>query len=228
MPRLVLRSALLPVAALCLQACAATPQATGAALPLESFTFLIRDGDAVVARERVRVFADRFEAEIEVPGQAHANYVAWYGAAGAIARIDVVFRPAAGAPPTDGQSVVFAGDSVRVERAIHATIPRAYEAGAGAVPYLHPSPMLLQRIVTSAMERGAEAAVPVWLVASGNRTSAQVRFDSPEIAIVRMAGTELRVWLLDGRVIGGEVPSIGWIFQRVDGEAGAAAPPPQL
>jgi hypothetical protein len=212
--------ALLLLLGLTATACATTPPAAQPdAMPLEEVSFTIRRGDAIVATEQARLFADRIESEIEVVGQAHVTYVASYAPDGLIGRMEAIYRPERGAQPRDGMAITFSGENVRVERLVLMPLTRSHRTAAGSLPYLHPSPLLLEQIVRRAVAQGGDGDVPIWLVSSEAANMAHVRFESPEIAEIRMSGSTLRVWMLGGRLVGGEVPALGWVFHRDDAPA---------
>jgi hypothetical protein len=184
-------------------------------LALQTADFVIYRGDSLVASERALHFPDRMEGTIEVPGRARVSYVARLDDRGLIERIETQIRPWQGeALANNDITVRFVGDSIFVDRSIPAATTRRY-GGGRAVPYIHPSPALLEQVVMRALRMGGNpAAVRLWFVAQNGPIYARVSFVSARVADVEIQGSSFRVWLDEFGLLLAEVPSLGWLVQR--------------
>jgi hypothetical protein len=184
-------------------------------VPIQTADFVIYAGDSLVASERALHFTDRLEGAIEVPGRARVSYVARMDERSLIERIDTQIQPWEGVAIANNEVAVrFVGDSIFVDRSLPAPSTRRY-GGGRAVPYIHPSPALLEQVVMRALRMGGNpAAVRVWFVAQNGPTYAHVSFLSARVADVEIQGSSFRVWLDDFGLLLAEVPSLGWLVQR--------------
>jgi len=195
--------------------CATAPAAPpGAARVVRTSEFVIYQGDSLVASEQAAEYTDRIEGSIEVVGRARAHYTAWVGEAYTVRRIEAQVLPWRGGSMGNAVNVDFVGDSVLVERTL--PLPSLQRRGGGAaLPYLHPSPVLLERVVFRALQQGVNPAdVRLWLATNNAAITARVTFVSARVADVQMGQTEMRVWLDDFGLVMAEVPSLGWLIQR--------------
>jgi hypothetical protein len=183
--------------------------------PLQTADFVIYQGDSLVASERALHFPDRMEGAIEVTGRARVSYVARMDERSLIERIETRIRPWEGeALANNDITVRFLGDSIFVDRTVPTASTRRY-GGGRAVPYIHPSPALLEQIVLRAVRMGGSPAeVRVWFVTQNGPTYASVSFVSARVADVVIQQRTVRVWLDDFGLLLAEVPSLGWLVQR--------------
>jgi hypothetical protein len=179
--------------------------------------FQILRGDSVIATEQVLTYADRIEGSIELMGRARAEYVAFLADSARIRRIETRITRQGGGTE-NAMSLEFASDSVSIQRTL--PFPSSERHATGPVmPYLHPSPGLLEQILRRAIRTGAPTeaeprVMKVWLVGYNRATDAKVSFVSPRIVDVELAGTPIRVWLDEFGIQLAEVPSFGWLIQR--------------
>jgi hypothetical protein len=199
--------------ALLLAGCASAPRVPPAPL-VQSSTFQIFQGDSLVATEQVVRFNDRMEGSVELVGRARAEYVAYMDGGGPIWRFDAQVRPWEGTSIGYDLSAQFVGDSILIER----TEPiRSSErrAGGPVMPYLHPSPALIEQLVRRAINSGENPfEVRVWFPTRGVTPLARVTRVTSRIMDVMIAGGQMRVWLDDFGMVLAEVPSLGWLIQR--------------
>jgi hypothetical protein len=179
--------------------------------------FVIYRGDSLVATEHLVRYSDRIEGTVELMGQARASYTATLGPGRSIRRIESHVAPWSGENEGNALSADFVGDSIFIERTL--PLPSATRRGGGPmpIPYLHPSPGLLERIVMRGIEIGGDPSeVPIWYVTPNAARLARVHRISTRVVDVEMAGGRIRVWLDEFGLVMAEVPSLGWLIQRRD------------
>jgi hypothetical protein len=200
--------------ALGLAGCAGAFPPAGAQ-PLQSADFVIYQGDSLVASERVNHFPDRIEGTIEVTGRARVSYLARLDSRNSIDHLEMETWPWEGEPIANSRVAAdFVGDSIFVYRTL--PLPSTRRLGGGrAVPYIHPSPALLEQIVLRALRMGGSPAeVRVWFMAQNGATYANVSFVSARVADVRILGGTFRVWMDEFGLLLAEVSQLGWLVQR--------------
>lgn len=209
-----------PVAAAILLAGAAPPSTPRTAPTRGSFAVLL--GSDTIATERFTRSDDRLEGELTPRGPLAAQQPAFrYDAAlrhdASVARFVLTpFGANAGAEGAGTQSATFQGDSmflVRGADSVRRATPR------GTLPYVNPSPALLEQIVRRARALGgnpggAPVQVPV-LAGGAQSTPATVTFASADSARVDLANTDVRLRVDGaGAVLGGSVPAQGVTIVR--------------
>lgn len=205
---------LAPLFWLVLAACA-TARPVTERQPLQTADFVVYQGDSIVASERASHFQDHIEGTIEVTGRARVSYNARLGARNLIDHIEMETFPWEGeAIARNRVAVDFVGDSIFVNRTV--PLPSMRRVGGGRpVPYIHPSPVLLEQIVLRALRMGGNPAqVRVWFVGQNGATYASVSFVSGRVADVQILGSSFRVWMDDFGLLMAEVPQLGWLIQR--------------
>jgi hypothetical protein len=182
--------------------------------PLQQNDFQIFEGDSLVATEHVDRYADRMEGAIELIGRARAEYVAFLGDSARIRRIEAQVRPWQGTSFGNAVAVDFRGDSVVTERRL--PIPSTERRAVGPVmPYMHPSPALIQQIVWRALQLGdPDSEITIWFPTRSISMPVRVHRVSTRIADVEIAGGKIRVWLDQFGLLMAEVPALGWLIQR--------------
>jgi hypothetical protein len=183
--------------------------------PLQTSDFVVYAGDSLVASERVNHYPDRIEGNIEVTGRARVSYLARLDSRNAIDHMEMQTWPWEGEAIANSRvSADFVGDSIFVNRTLPMASTRRV-GGGRAVPYIHPSPGLLEQIVLRALRMGGSPAeVRVWFMAQNGATYASVSFVSARVADVRILGDTFRVWLDEFGLMLAEVPQLGWLIQR--------------
>jgi hypothetical protein len=209
-------------------ACATAPPQPSAPA-LEAVEFIVLQNDSIIASEEQRIYADRIAGSVAVLGLARMDYVAYTGRDDRIYRLEAHIMPWRGQPRGDSVAVQFRGDSVYVER-IRPIRYTDVHGGGTAIPYLYPSPGLLEQVAVAAMHSAANVQlqggnpqfrsgsapmeVRVWLVALNTSTTAQVYVYPDNVYDIELAQRRIRVWLENGRMVRAEVPALGWLIQR--------------
>lgn len=207
--------------ALLLAACTAAPGASTAPVPqpADEAVFALRQGENTVVTERFTRTADRLEVEMTLTGGPRVVYEADLRPDASVARIDVRgYAPGAGpdAAPAQTSTGVFVGDSVMLSRGDGGESDRRATV-AGVVPYLNPSPSLMEQIVRRARVIGTgRVEVPVWMPGEGGQNAtASVDLTTPGEAVLTLGGVDVRLQVDErGRVLGGTVPSQGLTLVR--------------
>jgi hypothetical protein len=183
-------------------------------IPFQQTEFQILEGDSLVATERVSRFADRLEGSIELIGRARAEYVAFLGDSATVRRIEAQVRPWQGTSFGNAVAVDFVGDSIITERTL--PIPSTQRRmGGPAMPYMHPSPALLEQVVWRALQMGdPDSEVRLWFPTRSISMVARVHRVSARVADIEIAGGTIRVWLDQFGLMLAEVPALGWLIQR--------------
>lgn len=223
-------TALLPLlfAAGCAAPAARIPAASEAAgVPaMQSGQFVLLQNAAPLATERFTRSADRLEAELVIPAQMRLTYTADLAADATVRRIEI--QASAPDAPAEGaaaqrSSATFQGDSVFLEQTQGGAVETARrQVPPGTIPYINPSPSLMEQIVRRARQIGGERVeVPVFLGGEGAQTaSVVVTFMGADSA--RVALGDVQVYLhvdASGTLLGGRVPA-----QNVTIERGAVQP----
>lgn len=184
-------------------------------------TFVLRDGPATLATERFQRSAEALEAELMTPIGVRIVYAARLRPDASVSFIDVrQYAPGApaGDPPMQHSTGTFEGETVllSVDRG-EGTQAARQPTARGVVPYIDPSPSLMEQVVRRARAlRGRRVDVPVWLPnGGGQNATATVEFTTPDSARLELAGTQLLLHVdARGRVLGGSIPSQGLILER--------------
>jgi hypothetical protein len=223
------RTALLPL--LVLAACAAPaaqgPIAAPSGAAAERGEFTLRQAETVIATERFTRSGDRVESELVFPGQVRIVYTATLAPDATVPRIELQAFPAAGsadAAPAQRSVATFRSDSVFTETTTgDSTQTARHAATPGALPYLNPSPVMMEQILRRARVIGGEQVeVPVYVAGSGGQVvPATVSFQGTGAASINLGGVEVVISTdAAGRILSGTVPA-----QNVSIERTAAATP---
>lgn len=199
--------AALALAALALVAAATAP------LPREEATFhLVRGGDTI-ATERFTRTADRLQAELSASNGSRVRYTADLAPDATVRRVEIWAYPpgsAADAPAAQHATAELRGDSVfgtvteggsqRADRGT--TTP-------GAIPYINPSPSMMEQIVRRARVLGGDSTrVPIMVVGQGQTVEVMVRRVGADSATLMLGPVEVRLRTdAAGSLLGGSVPS---------------------
>ena len=203
-------------------------QALGQSSPAgsEQGTFVLRQGADTVATERFTRTGDRLQAELIAPNQARLTYAAIVGQDATVSQMQLQQYPAnapAGAAPAQRGTATFQGDSVFAESTqgdSTQTVQRA--TTRGAVPYLNPSPSLMEQIIRRARAIGGDRVeVPVFVLGSGGQTiPATVTFSGTDTAQLSLAGTDVAVTTdATGRLLRASIPAQNLTIERTSGAA---------
>ena len=198
----------------------AAPVAAAAAAA-DQAQFTVSQEGAVVATERFTRSANRLESELVFPGQARLAYTATLAPDATIPRLELQAFAAdapAGAPAMQRAVATFRGDSVITESMQgDSTQTTRRAAPAGAIPYINPSPVLMEQIIRRARAIGGERVeVPIVVAGSGGQVAtATVTFQGARGATLDVAGVEI-IFALDdaGRVLSATVPSQNVSIER--------------
>ena len=224
----VLRVLLLLITAAC-----ATRPSGGAPLP-EQGTFVLREGNTALATERFQRSAHALEAELTTEIGVRIAFAARLRPDASVSFIDVrQYAPGApaGDPPMQHSSGTFEGDTVllSLNRGEEATQAARRATVPGVVPYINPSPSLMEQVVRRARAlRGRRVDVPVWLPSRGGQNaSATVEFTTPDSVRLDLAGTRILLRVdAHGRVLGGAIPAQGLTLERNGSTPFPARPDP--
>ncbi|MBA4157837.1 MAG: hypothetical protein H0X65_10220 [Gemmatimonadetes bacterium] len=228
------RTALLPL--LFAAACAApagrmpaadSPAGGAAVMPAtQSGQFVLLQNAAPIATERFTRSADRLEAELVIPTQIRVSYTADLTADATVRRIELQASPPdapVGGAAAQRSSATFQGDSVFLEQTEGEAVETARrQVRPGTIPYINPSPSLMEQIVRRARQIGGERVeVPVFLGGEGAQTGAvSVTFMGADSARLVLGDVQVHLHIdASGTLLGGRVPA-----QNVTIERGAAQP----
>lgn len=186
---------------------------------VEAGTFVLEQGGNPVLTERFTRGADRLEAEFTVPGQGRVAYTLVLGPDATVARMEGRAYPPNDTTPVQRFTAEFRGDSVFSRTAEGDSVRTARTATQpGAVPYLNPSPSLMEQVLRRARALGGDTVrVPVLVIGGGAQSTvpATVTFVPPDSARIVLGPAELRVRTDDaGRLLGGTVPAQGVTIER--------------
>ncbi len=214
-------------AAVC-AACATSPRAVGApptttspspppSPRIERGTFSIMRGTDTVAVEHFARGADTLQAELTIPAAGRVRYEASLQPDATVRRIVVNVTLADTTMPAQRSVAEFKGDTVLLERSGGPTPTERRAVPPGTIPYINPSPSLMEQIVRRARVVGGDS-VTVPVLAAGNRSqvlTATVTHPSPDSALLTLGSIEVRLAVdTEGRVRGGSVPSQGIAIVR--------------
>ena len=184
-------------------------------------TFTLMQEGTTVATEEFTRTNEQLDAALSAPGQGTLAYTAALAPDATVPRIELRVLPpgtAEGATPLQRSTAVFQGDSVFTET-IEADSTRTNRVATtpGAIPYVNPSPSLMEQILRRARVMGGEQVqVPVFVAGTGGQTvAAMVMFMPPDSATVTLGNTEVRLRVDDeGRLLGGRVPAQNLLIER--------------
>ncbi|HET7584120.1 MAG TPA: hypothetical protein VFK13_04390 [Gemmatimonadaceae bacterium] len=217
-----------------LAACASSPRAvpggasaaTPAAAPeIERGSFTILRGSDTVAVEHFTRAPDSLGAALEIPRTGRVRYDASLAPDGTVHRIVVDVTLADSTGPSQHSEADFEGDSVFIHRNTGTDTTERRAVDAGTLPYINPSPSLMEQIVRRSRVLGGDS-VDVPLLSAGTQSRnviATVTRPTPDSAVLSLGPVEVRLAVDSaGRVRGGSVPAQGITIVRQ--EAGGATP----
>jgi len=183
-----------------------------------SGTFRLLRGADTIATERFTRSAGTLRAELSARGRG-LTYVVALNPDATVSRIDLTMNAAAGAPP-QRSSALFGGDSVvaQVTRG-DSTQSEVLQTLPGAIPFLNPSPSLMEQVVRRARVIGGDSAsVPVLISGTGRTENVTVRFVGADSAAFALSGIEIRMRVdRAGGVLGGIIPAQNVTILRTSG-----------
>jgi pimeloyl-ACP methyl ester carboxylesterase len=189
--------------------------------------FVITQGGRQIASEKVTRSGDRLTGDLRIGEQARITYIAHTDAQARVPELEFAFYSAGADEPVAHGTVSFRGDSAAVQVQSPGAPPeQRFAVGAGALPYINLSAGLLEQMVRRARSVGGEEVrIPLLSVENGMMISATVRKDGPDsVVIVLPPQVELRLRVdVEGRLMGGTVPSQGVTIARAGTQAAAAA-----
>ena len=207
--------------ALLTAACAAASAPPSVPIPPEEASFSLRQGANVLASELFRRTDRLLEVDLTVLNAGRVSYTAELRPDASIARIDVrQYAPGAApdAAPAQRSSGVFQGDTVALTQGEGAAMQTARRATApGVIPYINPSPSLMEQIVRRAKAIGGDRVdVPIWVPGGGGQNAtATVQTTAPDSVRLTVGTTEVLLQIDPrGRVLGGSVPAQGLTLER--------------
>jgi hypothetical protein len=202
---------------------AATPDAPAAIAPApHQSQFVIRQGDAVVTRERYERTRERYAGEMVVPGRTRLTYAAALNPDATVSSLEIkVFGADTAQTPTQVGTVQVRGDSILVGvEAGPVASDGGFVAARGTIPIINPSIATFEQIVRRArVLGGGEREVPIYVTGQeGDPTTATVAFLGADSATVTVQGVTMRFAVdADGHVLGGAVPSQSLTIEQTTG-----------
>ena len=206
-----------------LAACASTTPGTqggtapAAAAPQAGTFHLIRAGDTI-ASERFTRTATRLDAQLGSRMGGRFVFGADLAADASITRLEASTYTGAAADTAAQQRSVatFRGDSVMLE--VTGAGARSSRIGTtrGVIPYVNPSPSLMEQILRRGRVLGGDSvAVPILVVGGGQTVPAMVRFMGADSAVISLASVQVRARTdRSGALLGGTVPSQDIVIAR--------------
>lgn len=187
---------------------------------------LIHSGSDIFTESFTRT-PERLETVLTNPGGGRAAITADLADNATVTRLDVREFRRGDTVAARHSAAVFVGDSVFLEQSGQGPpLAARRQIPAGSIPFVNPSPSLMDQIVRRARAIGGSSVqVPVWAASGGGQ---------PTTATVTLEGNRARIHvnnvdvLLDydgsGRLTGGSVPQQGLTIERRP--AGAPPRPP--
>jgi hypothetical protein len=195
------------------------------AMAADSGVLAIQQTERDVFTERYTRTADHVKSTMTAPG-VRAMIDLQLGPAATVRRLEVRQFSASNAPQGT-VTAEFRGDSVFGEatgptgpaQVIRQAVP------AGSIPFVNPSPVLMEQIVRRARAIGGSSVqVPVWLVAGGGQSAMSTVTFEEGGARFTLGPVEVHVTLDDqGRVTGGRIPQQNLTLARREAGAPMAA-----
>jgi hypothetical protein len=171
---------------------------------------VLTQGSDTIGSEHFSRTKDRLRAEFTARGMEAFRYDAELAPDASVKRIRLTVRPPAGGAQTS--TAAFAGDSVTLTREAPGDSARSARrpAAPGSVPYVNPSPSLMEQIVRRARALGGgTASVPVFVGGAGPaNVTAVVDFAASDSARLELGGVSVLLRVDGaGAILGGSVPS---------------------
>ncbi len=190
---------------------------TAAAAPQAGTFHVIQRGDTI-ASERFTRTATRLDAQLGGRMGGRLVYGADLAPDASVTRLEAsTFTGAAADTAPQQRSVAtFRGDSVILE--VTGARARTDRMGTtrGVVPYVNPSPSLMEQILRRGRVLGGDSvAVPVLVVGGGQTVPATVRFMGADSAVIALGPVQMRARTdRSGALLGGTVPSQDIVIAR--------------
>jgi hypothetical protein len=190
---------------------AASPAAGGASM---RGTYVMLQGADTIAVERFTRGADRLQVEFSAGGTVQIAYDAALAADATVSRLELT-APAA----LRGGTLTFRADSVAATQPRGDSIVAFMRAAPrGTVPYINPSPSMMEQVLRRAhVIGGPSVTLPVYVAGGGaNQTVSMTVTFRGDSARLDAAGTILEFRVEPGgAIVGGRVPSQGLTIVRV-------------
>lgn len=197
----------------------AVPSATAAT---EQGIFVLQQGGNPVLTERFTRTPAQLEAEFSAPGQGRVAYSLTLAPDATVSAMRGRAYTAEDTVAAQSFTAEFQGDSV-FSRTLEGDSTRtaAVATRPGAIPYINPSPSLMEQILRRARVLGGDSVqVPALVIGGGARTTlpATVVFTPPDSARISLGPAEVRVRTdAEGHLLGGVVPAQGVTIEREGG-----------
>lgn len=204
----ILRSAAL---LLVLPAMAGAPAMASAQQPADAGTFTLVQANATIATETFERTADLLETTLEITNQATLVTRSTLNQDATIARMEVeVYGPGGiGDEAIESSAANFQDDAVTVEQPIGTALEgEPQPTGAGAIPYVNPSPSYMEQIIRRAHAVGGDdVEVSLWIPGQPQGTAATVSFGDGS-ATIDLAGVIIEAETdADGRILSATIPA---------------------
>ncbi|MBW3552403.1 MAG: hypothetical protein KY466_02770 [Gemmatimonadetes bacterium] len=203
-------------AALLAVAFAASP---AAAQEAETGTFVLTQNGTVIATETFTRSAALLRTELDVIDQATLQTRGTLRPDATISRLAVrVFGPGGvTGEPVQTSAVNFADGLATFEQPIGEPVGEPKEVEPGAVPYVYPSPSLMEQILRRARAVGSDTlAVPVWTPGpGGGRVIGAVVAFHGEGGTLAMEGVAIEITSdAVGRLLSARIPAQSLVIER--------------
>lgn len=183
-------------------------------------TFTLTMNGNPIVTERFRRTPNRLEGEIALPTGGRATYTAQLRSDASVSAMELRQYGPGEAEPAYQAAGTFTADSIHITQQSGDSTQTAVRATpAGSIPYLNPSPALLEQIVRRARAIGVtNVQVPVWLPSGGGQSATvAVVFSASDSVRLTLAGTPILLQIDQrNRVLGGSVPSQNVTITRSD------------
>lgn len=203
------------------------PRAAAAA-PERGVFALIQSGTDIFTESFTRT-PERLETVLTGPSGGRAAITADLATDATVTRIQVEEFRRADTVAARTSAAVFMGDSVFLEQSGQGPpLAARRQIPAGSIPFVNPSPSLMEQIVRRArVIGGSPVQVPVWAASGGGQpTTATVTLEGNQARIL-VNNVEVQLTLDEsGRITGGSVPQQGLTLERRPPGAPAPAPAP--
>lgn len=204
-----------------LAACATTQPgtegATASAAASQASTFHVMRAGDTIATERFTRTATRLDAQLGSRMGGRVVYGADLAPDASITRLEASTYTGASADTAPQQRSVatFRGDSVIVEVAGAGARTNRMGTTRGVIPYVNPSPSLMEQILRRGRVIGGDSvAVPILIVGGGQTVPAGVRFMG-DSAVLSIGPVQVRARTdRSGAFLGGTVPSQDIVIAR--------------
>lgn len=188
---------------------------TTAAAPQAGTFYMIQRGDTI-ASERFTRTATRLDAQLGGRMGPRLVYGADLAADASVTRLEARTYTGADTTPQQRSVATFRGDSVIVEVMGEGARTNRMGTTRGVVPYVNPSPSLMEQILRRGRALGGDSvAVPILVVGGGQTLPATVRFMGTDSAIIALGPIQVRARTdRSGALLGGTVPSQDIVIAR--------------